>query len=426
MSGLTRRLALVTPCLLLVGSATQLRAQVVQQATLSATSISFGSQGIGTISSVKTITLTNNLNTPLTITSATASGDFATTTAPTNPCGSSLAAGGRCSIGVTFSPTQLGTRTGTLTVTDSASNSPQTANLTGTGVLQATLSATSISFGSQGIGTISSVKTITLTNNLNTPLTITSATASGDFATTTAPTNPCGSSLAAGGRCSIGVTFSPTQLGTRTGTLTVTDSASNSPQTANLTGTGVLQATLSATSISFGSQGIGTISSVKTITLTNNLNTPLTITSATASGDFATTTAPTNPCGSSLAAGGRCSIGVTFSPTQLGTRTGTLTVTDSASNSPQTANLTGTGVLQATLSATSISFGSQGIGTISSVKTITLTNDLNTPLTITSATASGDFATTTAPTNPCGSSLAAGGRCSIGVTFSPTQLGTRT
>src|ERR1700722_18572852 len=375
MSGLTRRLALVTPCLLLVGSATQLRAQVVQQATLSATSISFGSQGIGTISSVKTITLTNNLNTPLTITSATASGDFATTTAPTNPCGSSLAAGGRCSIGVTFSPTQLGTRTGTLTVTDSASNSPQTANLTGTGVLQATLSATSISFGSQGIGTISSVKTITLTNNLNTPLTITSATASGDFATTTAPTNPCGSSLAAGGRCSIGVTFSPTQLGTRTGTLTVTDSASNSPQTANLTGTGVLQATLSATSISFGSQGIGTISSVKTITLTNNLNTPLTITSATASGDFATTTAPTNPCGSSLAAGGRCSIGVTFSPTQLGTRTGTLTVTDSASNSPQTANLTGTGVLQATLSATSISFGSQGIGTISSVKTITLTNN---------------------------------------------------
>jgi len=56
-------------------------------------------------------------------------------------------------------------------------------------------------------------------------------------------------------------------------------------------------------------------------------------------GDFA----QTNGCGTSLAAGTKCTISVTFTPTQTGTRTGTLTATDSANNSPQTASLTGKG-----------------------------------------------------------------------------------
>jgi hypothetical protein len=38
-----------------------------------------------------------------------------------------------------------------------------------------------------------------------------------------------------------------------------------------------------------------------------------------------------------------CTIDVVFTPTQTGTRTGTLQVADSANNSPQTSNLTGTG-----------------------------------------------------------------------------------
>jgi hypothetical protein len=57
-------------------------------------------------------------------------------------------------------------------------------------------------------------------------------------------------------------------------------------------------------------------------------------------GDFAVST---TPCGSSLAAKSKCTISVTFTPTATGTRTGSLNVTDSALNSPQTAALTGTG-----------------------------------------------------------------------------------
>src|SRR5258708_16556784 len=48
-------------------------------------------------------------------------------------------------------------------------------------------------------------------------------------------------------------------------------------------------------------------------------------------------------CGSSVAAGASCTISVKFTPTAAGTRTGTLTLTDNASNSPQTISLTGIG-----------------------------------------------------------------------------------
>jgi len=215
--------------------ATLLHAQTV---SLSTTSLNFGNQAIGTTSAARSVRLTNTGTAPLVINSISApSAPFSESdNCPLTPA--SLASQAYCTITATFAPATTGSFSGSISIADNATGTPQAISLLGTGVQQATLSASSISFGSQGIGTVSSIKTITLTNNLNTSLTITSATASGDFATTTAPTNPCGSSLAAGGRCSIGVTFSPTQLGTRTGTLTVTDSASNSPQTANLAGTG--------------------------------------------------------------------------------------------------------------------------------------------------------------------------------------------
>jgi hypothetical protein len=39
-----------------------------------------------------------------------------------------------------------------------------------------------------------------------------------------------------------------------------------------------------------------------------------------------------------------CAISVTFKPTAAGTRTGTLSVSDTATGSPQTVNLSGRGV----------------------------------------------------------------------------------
>ena len=98
-------------------------------------------------------------------------------------------------------------------------------------------------------------------------------------------------------------------------------------------------ASVSPTSLTFGSQTVGTTSAAQTVTLSNTGSAALTITSIVASGDFAAS----NTCGGSLAAGGNCSISVTLTPTASGTRTGSLSVMDNATGSPQTVSLTGTG-----------------------------------------------------------------------------------
>ncbi len=164
---------------------------------------------------------------------------------------------------------------------------------------------------------------------------ITSIVTTGDFA----QTNTCASSLAAGASCAITVTFTPGTTGLRSGTLTVTDDANTSPQSATMTGTGVLAAKLSANALAFGTVPVGTTSAPQNVTLKNNQAISLNVSSITATGDFS----QTNNCASPLAAGASCTIAVIFTPTAATSRTGVLFVADDANNSPQTATLSGTG-----------------------------------------------------------------------------------
>jgi fibronectin type 3 domain-containing protein len=55
-----------------------------------------------------------------------------------------------------------------------------------------------------------------------------------------------------------------------------------------------------------------------------------------------------NNCGSSLNAGAQCSIIVLFDPTEAGSVSGSVAITDSASTGPQTVALTGTATASAT------------------------------------------------------------------------------
>ena len=381
--------------------------------SLSPSSLSFGLQEVGTSSAPQSVTLANTGNVSLSISSITASGDFAETTT----CGGAVLAGASCTISVTFTPTAMGTRTGAVTVTDNAAGSPQTVSLTGTGQAPSvSLSPSSLAFGGQMVGTTSAPQSSTLTNTGNGTLSITSITASGDFA----ETNTCGSSVAAGASCTISVTFTPTATGTRTGAVSITDNAAGSPQTIGLTGTGQAPSvSLLPSSLAFGGQMVGTTSSAQSVTLSNTGNGTLSVTSISASGDFA----ETNTCGSSVAAGASCTISVTFTPTATGTRTGAVSITDNAAGSPQTIGLTGTGQAPSvSLSPSSLAFGGQMVGTTSSAQSVTLSNTGNGTLSVTSISASGDFA----ETDTCGSSVAAGASCTINVTFTPTATGTRT
>ncbi len=205
---------------------------VFPQVRLSTTSLGFGNQALDEVSAAQTATLTNIGGGTLNITGINASSNFAVSS---TTCGATLAAGDRCKVSVTFTPTALGKLTGTLTFSDNASNSPQTVALSGFGVEPATVTPAKSIFNSQAVGTTSAPRIFTLTNNQSVTLKNLVISTTGDFAVSS---TTCTTSLAAKGKCTVSVTFTPTATGKRTGQLSVNDDAANSPQTLNLTGTG--------------------------------------------------------------------------------------------------------------------------------------------------------------------------------------------
>ena len=319
--------------------------------SLSPANVSFGTQSVESSSSAEPVTLTNSGKTALGITSIGISGANASNFVQTNNCGTSVAAGAKCTISVTFTPSASGARSATLSVADSANYHPQTVGLSGTGkstVAAASLSPTSLAFGSVSVDTASAAQTITLTNSGTTALSITSLGVSGASASNFVQNNNCGSSVAAGAHCTITVTFTPSAGGALAATLSVADNASGSPQTVSLSGTGAAAAVgLSPTSLAFGSLPSGTTSSAQTFTLTNAGTTALTITGVAISGASAGSFIQSNNCGSSVGAGAHCSISVTFKPSASGIDAATLSITDSGSGSPQAVSLTGTGTTTA-------------------------------------------------------------------------------
>lgn len=305
----------------------------------SVTALTFGTQAVGVAAPAQSVTFTNSGGAPLTISQLALGGANAAAFTETDDCTAApIAVNASCIAQVTFNPAASGAASATLSLTTNAPGAALSVALSGTGAIPAaTLAPSSLTFSSQTVGSASAAQTVTLTNSGSVPLTITSVAATGDFA----ETNTCGSSVAPAASCGISITFKPTAAGSRTGTLSVLDNAAGSPQTVALSGTGagVATAALTPASLTFAAELVKNASAAQTLTLTNSGTAALAIASIAASGDFA----QTNTCASSLAAAGKCTISVTFTPSATGSRAGTLTVTDSAAGSPQTAALAGTG-----------------------------------------------------------------------------------
>src|SRR2546427_1084174 len=118
---------------------------------------------------------------------------------------------------------------------------------------------------------------------------------------------------------------------------------------------------LAPRSLVFGSQLLATTSTPMTVTLTNTGTAALTINSFAASGDFAATSTGASACPTSpatLAAGGNCTINVTFTPAASGARAGKLSLADTDCSSPQMLSLSGNGTAPGVgLAPTSLGFG---------------------------------------------------------------------
>ena len=386
-----------------------LPAQRPSAISLTPSSLSF-TQNVGSSSAPQTVTIANFGGTPLNLSSISASGGFSATP----NCPATLAVGSNCTVSITFVPSVTGPASGLLTLTDDSGNmgASQTVSLTGTGTASvASVSPTSLTFSSQLDGTTSTAKSVVLQNTGTGPMQVTSVTASASFS----QTNTCNGSIATGASCTISVSFAPTTIGSISGSITIADDAGT--QIVTLAGTGSAPVTLSASSLSFGTVAVGNTSSARTVTLRNRENVALNFAGIIASAGFAVAS---NTCGTSIAAGASCIVGVTFSPTSTGAASGTLTFADDAVNSPQTVTLTGTGIAPVTVSASTLSLGTATVGSTSSSKSVTLTNHENVALNFSSIVTSAGFAVFS---NSCGTSIAAGANCRVGVTFSPTATG---
>jgi len=309
--------------------------------SLSPTSLNFDLQLVGS-DAAREVTLTNAGTSMLTITGIAITGTNAGDFIQSDTCGSSLDAGKHCTISVTFTPSQLGPLSASITVSDSDPTSPQTVPLSGTGVVSGpnvTLSPLSLNFATQLMGTTSPAQVIRLSNYGTQSLNIMDISINAAFK----ETNTCAKSLAAGASCAIDVTFTPEAIGSFNGTLSITDNAPDSPQTVSSSGTGT-EVELNPGSLTFSCTirdgGTSCSAASQTITLTNTGATALSITSLTTTG--ASNFSQTNTCGATVGAGGSCSISVSFGSSSTGSFSGDVVVVDNGGGSPQQVALSAT------------------------------------------------------------------------------------
>ena len=311
--------------------------------------LNFGSVLVGNSSAPQVVTVSNTGTANLTFSSIQLSQAGFAISAPSLPL--SLAPGHTFQISVTYQPTSAISIIAWLWIFSSSPNSPSGVPLSGTGVAvtsstpQVSVGPTSISCGTQLVGTTSTAKTLTVTNTGTVSATVSSITSNNsDFIVTAA----LPATLAPSQSLQASITFRPASSGSFSGSILVYSNAQGSPNSITASGIGVTSsgavAALSSSSLAFGSGPVTIASSPQAVTLTNTGGSALSITSIATTGADATDFVENNTCGSSVAAGSRCTITISFRPSATGTRTASLTITDNASGSPQSAALSEHGI----------------------------------------------------------------------------------
>lgn len=227
----------------------------VPAVTLSATTVNFGSVAVGQSSGTQNVTLTNSGGLPLTLSSIQLIGANAADFSESDTCMNSpqLQPSKSCLISVSYRPSATGVGSASVVITDNASGSPQQISLLGTATSAGpppppapavTLNPNPLNFpGAVTEGTVSAPQNVVLTNSGNATLHVQTVGLgginSGDFSVAS---NNCITALPANASCVVSLTFAPVGPGVRNATLTVTDDASNSPQTLYILGTGAIAA----------------------------------------------------------------------------------------------------------------------------------------------------------------------------------------
>jgi len=283
-----------------------------------------------------------------------------------------LTPGTECPINIDFTPTVGGSPIlDTETVNDTGGT--QTITLIGyaSGQIGTSVSLTPglLSF-SGAVGAATPAQIFTLTNNMQVPISISSITLVGVNPNAFMAPSNCGTALGANSSCQISVTFTAPALGNFLAQVSVaytqTIQGINGPiilpgsLVGNVVGLGGMPEGQFELDVSysnpgsFGTQNVGTTSSVHLFPFMSTGNVPLLISAVTLTGTNANQFAiASNNCPASLVPNATCTIGVTFKPTSDSPSgpnstttpfTAMLNVADNAPDTPQQTPITGTGI----------------------------------------------------------------------------------
>jgi alpha-tubulin suppressor-like RCC1 family protein len=326
----------------------------------------FGAQALRELSQPVTLTLTNRMSDPVLVERLSLTGAATSFVLDAAECETELAPGQSCDIQVRFSPQTAGLKTAQVNVYAADGNRYQVGLLEGTGAVGSlVVSEAQVDFTDLRKGQ-AQTKTITLANVGTGVAYIQSLSYSGDPALSF---NSGCSDLQPQQSCTIAVTALVTDDTTKRGTLTVLSSntltqalriqvsataASEPPPPA-----GGPELVLSTHSLNFGNVATNTTEKRQVLvtnpgTGTLNFTAAPTVTGASAFGSGLTN------CGATLAAGEGCLVEVSFSPTSVGSFSGSLAVSASVPNSPQNVALAGTAFNPVSLAAATLPVGRVG------------------------------------------------------------------
>lgn len=370
-------------------------------------------------------------------------------TVKSNPCAGTVAAGATCSLTLAFKPLAaggLGARRGALNLSFTGSGgdiapSPDSLSLSGSALTPLLVTTPSLNLTAQV--TLSASATSILQNRGPGPITLTALAAESGFAAdySVAPASGCqvGTVIAASASCDLLVRFAPADTGARNSTFKITHSSVGSPQTIDLLGTGTPRPQgrieLSSFALTYPDTQLES-TSAQSITVHNAGDLALSFNGFDLGGTNPGDYLRSGSCSTAaaLAIGADCTLSLSFQPTNLGTRSATLTIRSDASNGPTTLiTASGVGVPipvpVVTLSNPSpacvsptpgcLDFGQQTVGGLYPGRSVKLSNTGTAALAIGAIAIEGAGFTAAAAHN-CPLSLAPGADCDIPIAFTPT------
>jgi len=341
----------------------------------------------------------------------------------TSACGASLAVGANCEVQLTYVPKVEATLASEWRAS-AAEGATGHITLLGRAVpvqIGAAISPAVLDFGGVDLGSNSAPQSFTLTNNSDSSWPVVTFTPQGNRPQDFDVDATACDDLGPGESCDVEVVFHPWGVAPDSVSLDLFGTAANA-QIA-LSGFGVQSADsvlLDTTSIDFGTVGVGE-SATSTITLHNyGYDIAADIDFMPSDPEF---TVDSSLC-VLIAPRSLCEADVTFTPTQVGSVTGELTITTGQGLSlslPMSGNAT-TGGTNALLvfDRSEVDFGPVGINTLADPQTVVLSNQGTDPASISSVQLTPPFE---ADGTDCVTQLGPSESCTIRISFTPISVG---